>query len=204
MTNDLPRSMRDPDVRARRRDMLDAPHMRPLTAYAARLRKRGDVEVPDFDPLDGGIEARALFLFEKPGPMTVDKGSVKRAGSGFISRNNDDPSAEACITFMQTADIPRELTVLWNVIPWWNGTIKVTSAELREGVACVKELIELLPKLRAVVLVGRKAAKAYPLLLDTGLKLFTSDHPSPRVRASFPKRWQAIPAEWAKIRPIIG
>ena len=40
-------------------------------------------EVPDFDPLDGGVEARALFLFEKPGRMTAGQ-----SGSGFISRDN--------------------------------------------------------------------------------------------------------------------
>jgi hypothetical protein len=53
------------------------------------------VEVPEFDPLDGGVEAQVLFLFEKPGPMTAELGGSKRSGSGFISRNNDDPTAEA-------------------------------------------------------------------------------------------------------------
>jgi hypothetical protein len=30
--------------------MLHEPHVAPLTAYAARLRERGSIEVPDFDP----------------------------------------------------------------------------------------------------------------------------------------------------------
>ncbi|WP_212036396.1 hypothetical protein [Bradyrhizobium sp. JYMT SZCCT0428] len=49
-----------------------------LASYAERLRRPG-VEVPDFDPADGGIEARVLFLFEKPGPMTaaVGKGDAQ-------------------------------------------------------------------------------------------------------------------------------
>ena len=34
--------------------------------YAAKLRLRGGVEVPEFDPLDGGVDAQVLFLFEKP------------------------------------------------------------------------------------------------------------------------------------------
>ena len=54
--------------------------------------------VPDFDPLDGGIETRTLFLFEKPGRMTAD-GFARRFGSGFISRNNDDQTAEATFAF---------------------------------------------------------------------------------------------------------
>ena len=66
--DDAPRSLRDPDVRQRRRALLDRPHMKPLNEYVAKLRRdRENVEVPDFDPLDGGIDARVLFLFEKPG-----------------------------------------------------------------------------------------------------------------------------------------
>lgn len=186
------RSMREAGVRQRRRTMLCGSHIEPLTAYAAKLRKRGLGEVPEFDPFDGGIDAQILFLFEKPGPMTASTG-----GSGFISRNNDDPSAEATFDFMQRAGIPRKLTLSWNVVPWWNGTRKVTGQELREGVACVEELITLLPKLRAVVLVGNKAAKARMHLHRTGLALFTSAHPSPLVRAKYPERWSAIPSQWA-------
>lgn len=191
--DDLPRSMRSEAVRLRRRAMVSEAHMAPLTAYAARLRERGSVEVPDFDPLDAGIHAQILFLFEKPGPMTASSG-----GSGFISRNNDDPSAEATFNFMTRAGIPRNLTLTWNVIPWWNGTRRITTDELRQGVASVRELINLLPSLRAVVLVGRKAAKAKPYLsTETNLAVFTSAHPSPLVRASHPESWNAIPSQWA-------
>jgi hypothetical protein len=150
------------------------------------------------------VEALALFLFEKPGPMTVNSGFGKRAGSGFISRNNDDPTAEATYKFMRAAGIPRDQTVIWNVIPWWNGTRNVTGTELREGVRCVRELICLLPKLRAVVLVGKKAAKAHAQLSNTGLVLTSSDHPSPLVRARYLERWRSIPSDWAKIRPVLG
>src|SRR5580700_5316391 len=97
--DDAPRSMRDPEVRKRRKAMLDLPHIAPLTAFAAKLRERGLMEVPDFDPLDGGIHARVLFLFEKPGPMTAAGGN--RTGSGFISRNNDDATADAAFRFMR-------------------------------------------------------------------------------------------------------
>ncbi len=206
VADDSPRSMRHEGVRRRRRAMLAEPHMIRLTAYAAGLRQRHSVEVPEFDPLDGGVDARVLFLFEKPGPMTADGSTFNgRLGSGFISRNNDDPSAAATIGFMREAGIHRKLTVSWNVIPWWNGTRKVTSLELREGVGCVKELISLLPKLSAVVMVGGKAARARAYLETTNLALFSSDHPSPLVRAKFPERWKAIPSEWGKVgRFLLG
>src|SRR5437016_7487658 len=130
--NDSPRSMRDADVWMCRRAMLGEAHIAVLTKYAAQLRERRLGEVPDFDPLDGGVDARVLFLFEKPGRMTAEAG--KRAGSGFISRNNDDGTAAAMFDFMRQAGIPRKMTVIWNVVPWWNGTRKVTSEELRTGV----------------------------------------------------------------------
>jgi hypothetical protein len=192
--DDYPRSMRDIAVRQRRRAMLDLPHMGPLVAYVEQLRSCGRGEVPLFDPLDGGVEAVVLFLFEKPGPMTADG-----AGSGFISQNNDDPTAEATYRFMRQAGIARKLTVAWNVVPWWNGTRKVTGAELRQGVASIEGLIELLPNLRVVLLIGTKAARAERLLKNTGLVLLCSDHPSPIVRAAYRERWDNIPCQWARV-----
>jgi hypothetical protein len=200
--DDSPKSMRSATVRERRKLMLGQSHIAPLTAYVAKLRQRGSVEVPDFDPLDGGIDARVLFLFERPGPMTAEGGET--TGSGFISRNNDDPTAEATFRFMRQADIPRTQTVIWNVIPWWNGTRKVTRQELRDGTEAVRELIALLPKLRATVMVGKNATAALPYLEGTGLALFSSDHPSPLVRARWPERWATIPSEWAKVGRIIA
>jgi hypothetical protein len=47
-------------------------------------------EVPDFDPASDGVKVKALFLFEKPGPMTATA-----KGSGLLSIHNDDPTAEA-------------------------------------------------------------------------------------------------------------
>jgi hypothetical protein len=194
--DDRPRSMRDAAVRERRKAMLRESHVDALTAFAAMLRKRALGEVPEFDPLDGGVNARVLFLFEKPGPMTAE-----RYGSGFISRNNDDPTAEATFGFMEQAGIPRKLTVTWNVIPAWNGTRKITLQELRDGMKCLAELIMLLPTLRAVVLVGQRAAGVEACLKEEHphLQMFTSAHPSPLVRARFPDRWKAIPSEWAKV-----
>ena len=194
-----PRALRDPAARARRRELLDARHMRALNEYVAGLRKRPGVEVPDFDPLDGGVDAIILFLFEKPGPMTsTTTGARTRTGSGFISRDNDDSTAENTFTFMREAGIPRKQTVTWNAIPWWNGTRKVTAAELREGAEETGRLTGLLPKLRVVVFVGEKASRARPHLEDAGLAFFSSDHPSPIVRATRPDRWRAIPSVWAE------
>jgi uracil-DNA glycosylase len=68
-----------------------------------------------------------------------------------------------------------------------------------EGMNCLQELIGLLPRLRAVVMVGKSAAKAKTYLAEKhpGLHLFCSAHPSPLVRAKFPDRWKGIPSQWA-------
>jgi len=195
------RAMRHQDEPGRRRLLLTCPHIAPLADYAASLRGPGR-EVPEFDPLDGGTGARVLFLFEKPGPMTsVARASPNRQGSGFISRDNDDPTAEAVHTFMRQADLARERTVLWNVVPWWNGTRAITSGELRNGVAEVGRLIERLPELRAIVLVGKRAQRAKPFLETRSLSIVVSPHPSPLVRARWPERWAGIPECWRAVRP---
>src|SRR3954468_22227148 len=103
--DDFPRSLRSLDVRKRRQVMLQEAHMKPLIAYVAALRTRGLGQVLDFDPLDGGVDAKVLFLFEKPGPMTAETAGKKKQGSGFISRNNDDPTAKATFDFMNEAGI---------------------------------------------------------------------------------------------------
>lgn len=201
---DQPRALRSREARESRRAMLDLPHVAPLTAYAVELRSRGVGTVPDFDPLDGGIAAKVLFLFEKPGPMTdAHAPPGLRMGSGFVSRDNDDPTAEATFRFMRQAGVPRTMAVLWNAVPWWNGTTRLSSEELTAGADAASVLLSLLPDLRAIVLVGAKARRLAPRLAGLKPGLLTSAHPSPIVRASRPELWNAIPDAWSRVRPLV-
>jgi hypothetical protein len=198
--DDYKRSLKDPLVIQRRRAQLSDPHIAPLTVYVGQLRAMGLGEVPDFDPFDGGVNARVLFLLEKPGPMTAAEG-----GSGFISRNNNDPTAAAAFDFMTQAGLPREETVSWNLVPWWNGTRSINSIELQRGFEALSGLIQLLPRLLAVVLVGKKAGRYSSYFSENHphLKIFASFHPSPLVKASNPEKWKQIPLEWAKVAPLL-
>lgn len=200
MADDKARSLKDPDERARRSSMLNLPHMKNLTAYVNKLRERPGVEVPDFDPLDGGERAEVLFLLEKPGPMTSASGS----GSGFISRNNDDQTAANTFCFMKMIAIPREATALWNVIPWWDRTIALNAVQRREGEEQLKYLLKLLPCLKAIVLVGRNAARARQHFSKYEPNVFESAHPSARVRARWRQRWDEIPTKWALAIPLLS
>ncbi len=138
------------------------PHISPLTAFVETIRKESGLcrEIPYFDPLDGGINAKCLFLFEAPGPRAVY--------SGFISRNNPDESAKNFFELCRLAGLPRELTISWNIVPWYIGSgAKIRPADnndIDEGKKYLLRLITLLPNLRIIVLGGRKAEKAEALI----------------------------------------
>lgn len=168
--------------------------MTPLNDMVTVLRAECRGAVPDFDPLDGGVGARILFLLEKPGPMT----RPNKGGSDFISRDNDDETAVAIFSFMRQVPIARDETLIWNVIPWWNESIKVTPEEWRLGLLRLEMLLNLLPRFQGVVLVGQKAARAANMLAMRDLRVWHSAHPSPRVRARYPDQHATIPAIWAK------
>jgi len=156
----LPRAFRDPDAIARRRSLLATQpgHIAPLMHYLDDLRQQQPTwQVPDFDPASGGVDARALFLFEKPRPMTADAN-----GSGFISVHNDDPTAEATHEFALGRNrLPLGWCLFANVIPWWDGTRKISREQRQLSANAFPALLQLLPKLRAIVLVGGTAQRAW-------------------------------------------
>jgi len=194
---DLPRSLKNEEERKRRIDMLRQSHISPLTDFVDHLNSQKQFgDVPYFDPMDGGAKARILFLYEKPGPQAD--------GSGFISRNNNDGTAETTFKFMQQIDLPRVETCIWNTIPGWNGEIKFTSSELKTGFECLYGLFNLLPDLKVIVLVGKQAQKVEKMIaLPSRLEVIRSYHPSPKVRAMAPEKWAVIPQEWAKAKQYL-
>lgn len=211
MTDHLPthpRALREVAAIEARRALLDREEMRPLQALVRDLRAEERGEVPNFDPLDGGVQARVLFLMEKPGPMTDGSVAARRKGSGFISRDNDDPTAEAVFRFMETAGLDRRLTLIWNMVPWWNGTRTIKPEELAVGGNRLVRLLELLPELEVVVAVGAKAERARGLIEARALPFLSSPHPSPINRAARPDLWSGIPARWANalkfLKPPVG
>lgn len=152
-----PRAHRDPREVERKRELLDEPHIAPLTDFVRRLRaERGDV-VPWFDPTEAGTDARILLLFENPG-----RRADAAQGSGFISADNDDKSAENMWGFFGEAGIDRHRDIVaWNIVPWYLGDERkigaVGTRDIEEARPALLELLDLLPNLRVVVLFGRKA-----------------------------------------------
>ena len=184
---DSPYALDNPGEIERRQAMLSLPHIAPLIDYAQHITARtgSSHEIPLFDPCDGGIYAEALFLLEAPGRKAV--------GSNFISRNNPDPSARTMCTLLAKAELPRKATLLWNIVPWYIGnesTIRsVTKSDINAALPFVEGLINLLPDLKAIALVGRKAQSAkFQLAQLTSARLFETHHPSRRVMNRWPER----------------
>ncbi|MGV8881138.1 MAG: uracil-DNA glycosylase [Rhodoglobus sp.] len=156
--------------------------VQPLKEWSEALAARRRVVVPHFDPDEAGIEARVLVLLEAPGPMTNADNS--RPGSGFISADNDDQTAENCWTTRNEVGL-RSGTLHWNIVPWYLGPAskKPNVAELGQGAMELRSLLGLLPRLSAVVLSGRFAQvgwnKHVAPFVDDRFRVIETWHPSP-------------------------
>jgi hypothetical protein len=169
---DAPRGFRDPAVLATRNDMLaTAERTLPLEAWARsveekRRSQKPDIVLPHFDPAEAGVEARVLVLLEAPGPKTVPGWG----GSGFISVDNDDPTAQNVWTTRNAVGL-HEHVLAWNIVPWVLGraSVKPTGQEIEQGAGELRGLLDLLPELRVIVLAGRKAQDGWDTHLDLEL-----------------------------------
>lgn len=147
-----------------------------LAAFVERVRAaHGDV--PDFDPAGGGAAARLLVLLETPGPRIGE--------TGVVSIDNPSGTARNLRRFLAEAGIAQRDLVLWNAVPWVihaGGPNRAPRpAEMRAGLALLPPLLERLTGLRAVVLAGRIAAMAEPVLRAERpeLPVLRMPHPSP-------------------------
>lgn len=181
----------DPAEVARRRAMLALPRMARLRPLLDDLRARHGA-VPDPDPLDGGADARLLLLLETPGPRI--------RASGIVSRDNPTGTGRNLRAMLAAAGISRRDTLVWNVVPWIihpdGATNRAPSrAELRDGLADLPPLLDLLKRLRVAVLAGRFAATAEPAIRAARprLPILAMPHPSPTIQCTSP----AIPARCA-------
>jgi uracil-DNA glycosylase len=168
------RSLRASTEIAARLDLLHSSSTAsPLTDWVDRLittRSAAGLpaEVPYADPLDAGIEARVLIILEAPGPMTNAFNPVP--GSGFISSDNDDATAENLWLARRQSGLI-DGVLIWNAVPWYLGPTKRKPrvAEKREGGEILRELIQMLPELHTVVPLGDHAKDTWRRFARPGL-----------------------------------
>jgi hypothetical protein len=196
-----PKSLRDPAALAWREGQRHAPHLRALRPYLDRLRREHG-EVPDPDPLDGGASARLLVLLETPGPRI--------RGTRFVSRDNPTGTAANLFRYLKEAGIPRDDTLIWNAIPWVIHSPGARNraprpAEVRAGLGTLPDLLSVLDGLRAVVLAGRTAGQARPVIgqVRPMLRVIDVPHPSPTYVCTSPEVGRAIGRGFAAARSVL-
>jgi hypothetical protein len=146
----------EPDHKAARLAQLDAPHVAALNAWVRREGQKRRLDIPWFDPGDAGVGARVVLLLESPGPK-----STAQSGSGIISVDNNDPTAENVWTFRRDAGLV-EGVLHWNAVPWYLGKgAKVTEQDLNRALGLLRSLLLLLPALEIVVPMGNSAKRLW-------------------------------------------
>lgn len=168
-------------IEQQRRRLYEA-HIAPINRLVDELRQDSDRGwAPYVAPIYGGTDARLLYLLRDPGPKTRDM----TGGSGFLSMENDDPTAERICTLFSAAGIEAPDIVPWNAYPWYiNRAPK--AAELNYGVVPLKCLLDMLPRLQVVMFLGgsaqnswKRIMRAYPgLVADRNLEVISTYHTS--------------------------
>ena len=132
-----------------------APHVSSINALVDDLSTDERGWMPHVAPAHGGVDASVLSVLRDPGPMTqVGK------GSGFLSIENDDPTAEQqCVAFGRVGVHAADITP-WNAYPWYINQ-QPNAAQLDAGVEPLVRLLGLLPRLKVVLLQGGDARDAW-------------------------------------------
>lgn len=180
-----PRRHADPAYLARKLACIDEIHVKPLNDMVRRIQAT-HAGTPFFDPDSGGIHTRILLLLEAPGAKATD----------FVSPDNNDQTAANLLRLLHEADVPRIELCFWNVVPFYIGAedrSKLRAAkqtDLDAGRPWVIELINLLPQLHTIVLMGRQAQKSRQLLrtIRPSVRILNAWHPSNRCLNSRPRR----------------
>jgi len=156
----MARRMKDPVFLEHQKLHRLDPHIAPINEFVASLQNQDDQRwVPEVAPMHGGVDAVVLTLLRDPGPKTQED-----RGSGFLCVENDDPTAERqCELFDQYGISPRSV-LPWNAYPWYINRAP-RAAEREAGAVVLGDLIDLMPRLRVVLLQGNDASDVWRRLL---------------------------------------
>lgn len=121
------------------------------------------VLIPRFEPANGNEYARFLFVLERPGPKSL---ATKEAGGpGVISQYNNDASARTLKDQLALSGLDKRDICLTNIVPHVRSSRakvtreQVTPDEIRIGFDRLLKVVDAMPRLEAVILLGKKAQK---------------------------------------------
>lgn len=141
---------------------IGAPNVKPLHDLVKHWRKTLDpLQVPWFDPDDGGVNARVLILMESPAPRTVGP-----QGSGFCSEDNADRSNRLVAQTRQAAGLSRSDCLKWNIIPWAvldsaGHPRTPTSTEIDCAATYLTQVLETASEIDIVITLGKAAQSGF-------------------------------------------
>ena len=170
-------------------------HVAPFNRLVDELGRHDEAGSPPYiAPMYRGVRARALAILRDPGPKAAGV-----HGSGFLSTENNDPTAERQYDFIVSAGIDPADVLPWNAYPWYINAAP-NAAQTRAGTGPLHRVLQLLPSLKVVLLFGGDARRAwkyftngYPRYAeDRGIEVFPTYHPGrqalwhkdPEVRAT--------------------
>jgi len=110
--NELLSTEHSPRVLEARRAQTHQGKIGQLNRWVDELRITTNEQIPYFDPAAARDGARVLILFQDPSQEA-------EAGSGFISRHNNDPTARNAYLAADKAGLTYDYSLHWNVVPWW-------------------------------------------------------------------------------------
>jgi uracil-DNA glycosylase len=185
------------------------PHVKALNELVEEINQETGKRAPWFDPDGGGVHAKVLFLLETPGTHADgDK------GSGFISADNNDGTAETFFRIRDQAGLPRNQLVAWNIVPWYlpdgNRAGHATRQDIAEAQPWLVKLMGLLGQdLRLVVPMGVPARDGWMRLLATNpsiplLPTLALPHPSPMNLHIQPESRDVIRAGLERVAAVVN
>jgi len=172
--------MKDPTFRQQQQDSRMDPHIAPINQFIADLQDpEANLWLPEVAPMHAGIDALVVSVLRDPGPKTQED-----TGSGFLSVENDDPTAERQLELFEQHGISARQVLPWNAYPWYINRAPNT-AELTAGADVLYSLLNLTPDCRVVLLQGTHAVDAWRRLLkqhptfaqQRGIEAVESIHP---------------------------
>lgn len=150
------------------------PPVRELNEWVRRLRtdprlpEGAGRTIPYFDPRGGGVDASVLFLMQDPSEVATF--------TGFISPDNNDPTANNSTLACDAAGLASRDRVHWNVFPWWVNVVKkgapVDATRETQSYAAARplatqllsDLLGMLTRLDVIVLLGKQAQNGFAQL----------------------------------------
>lgn len=167
-----------------------------LEVYVDKLkRSTGYNEIPQFSQKDGRTKAKILFLHRDPGNSGASM-------TGVVDRDNPKITAKNFREANEKVGLDREQTIAWNIVPWPVGE-RAIAPQVEAALPWLGNLIELLPKLRVVALLGNDARRATRLLYLCHPNLHVLHGPHPRLWGNKPQDRAWLEATVCKARCLI-